>query len=58
MTNDMTTMIIAYETGELGYEDTLDMFQRLLDTGLVWNLQGHYGRAAEALLEQGLINNK
>lgn len=57
MTPDLTNMIVAYETDELGYEDTLWLFQTLLDTGLAWQLQGHYGRATRDLLEAGLIHN-
>lgn len=55
---EMIDSIIQYETGELGDEETLELFQHLLDTGKVWSLQGHYGRTAQALLEAGLIENK
>jgi len=47
--------IIAYESGELDEDETIALFQRLLDSGVVWELQGHYGRTADALLSAGLI---
>lgn len=53
-----TDFIIAYENGELDEENTIDGFQALLDSGLVWQLQGSYQRMATALLETGLIRRK
>jgi len=50
---DIVSSIIAYETGELSYDETLAMFQELIDSGKVWSLQGHYGRTAAALIEEG-----
>jgi len=47
--------IIAYESGELSDEEIIKGFQKLLDTGACWHLQGHYGRMATALLKAGLI---
>lgn len=47
--------IIDYESGTLGYDETITLFQKLVDNGLCWQLQGHYGRTASALLESGLI---
>lgn len=45
--------IIAYEQGDLAYEDTIDLFQELIDTGLAWRLQGNYGRVAQRLIDDG-----
>lgn len=52
---DSFSAIMAYENGELSEEDTLELFQYLVDTGMAWTLQGHYGRQAHALLQAGAI---
>ena len=52
----MTDQIIAYEQGELGEDEILELFQRLVDSGVAWKLQAHYGRTAASLIEQGRIN--
>jgi len=51
----LTDDIIAYESGLLDEDETLALFQKLIATGLAWELQGHYGRTARALLEAGRI---
>lgn len=52
---DQLTAIMAYEAGDQGEAGTLELFQHLVDSGLAWQLQGHYGRTARALLDGGLI---
>lgn len=45
--------IIDYEDGELDDEQVIDMFQKLINSGQAWSLQGHYGRMAKALIDDG-----
>lgn len=54
----MIDKIIAYEAGELDDEGVIDLFQTLIDNGMAWSLQGHYGRTAEALIEAGYCQAK
>lgn len=46
--------MIAWEQGELSDDDTIMLFQRLIDSGLAWQLQGCYGRQAMRMLEAGV----
>lgn len=50
--------IIAYEEGSLSEEDTISLFQELIDNGLAWQLQGHYGRTASRLIKEGVCYAK
>jgi hypothetical protein len=52
---DLTGSIIAYENGELDEQQVVDLFQMLVDTGLVNQLQGFYGRTARDLIDAGLV---
>lgn len=47
--------MIAFESGELDEGQTVELFQDLVNSGVVWSLQGFYGRTAQALIEQGLV---
>ena len=53
---DLTGNIIAYESGELDEEGIIELFQHLIDNGLAWTLQGHYGRTANALIKDDLCH--
>lgn len=48
--------IVAFEDGELGEEETIELFQHLIDNGLAWQLQGFYGRTAADLIAAGLCH--
>ena len=45
--------IIDYESGDMDWDRTVDFFQNLIDHGFAWSLQGHYGRTAMNLVEEG-----
>lgn len=46
---DLIDKIIKYEQGEMNKEEIFEFFTELVETGLIWQLQGHYGRTAVAL---------
>lgn len=51
---DSLAFIMAYEGGELEDDDqVIEGFQQMIDSGIVWSLQGSYGRAAASLIESG-----
>lgn len=47
--------LMLYEDGNMSHASTLDLFQRLVDSGMAWTLQGSYGREAQRLLDSGAI---
>jgi hypothetical protein len=50
---DLVDAIIALESGDLSQDETIALFQNLINSGLVWQLQGTYGRTARQLIEAG-----
>jgi hypothetical protein len=52
---DEVGFIMAFEGGELDTEAIIEGFQALVDSGIVWQLQGCYGRAAAALIRSGEV---
>jgi hypothetical protein len=55
MITDLANEIVKYENGEMDQDEAVALFQRLVDTGVAWGLQGHYGRTAAALIDAGLV---
>ena len=52
MMSELASMI-GWELGELDEEEERALFQRLIDSGVVWTLQGAYGRRAKEMIEGG-----
>ena len=52
---DTVDAISRYESGQMEQEEQVEFFQHLLDTGIVWSLQGHYGRAVSWMINEGLV---
>jgi len=55
MDDNIFDLIIAFEQGELDDEEVIELFQRLVNNGMAWTLQGSYGRTAMDLIRAGLI---
>jgi hypothetical protein len=50
--------ILAYENSELDAVDTVRLFSELIKSGEAWKLQGHYGRTASMMIQDGVLDNK
>jgi hypothetical protein len=48
--------IIRFENGEAPEDEIISEFQKMIDSGVVWTLQGFYGRTAAALIDAGLCS--
>lgn len=57
-TKDLVDQIMEYESGMLSDPETLEMFSEMVRSGTAWSLQGHYGRTASALIEDGWLNRE
>ena len=58
-TMDTYRAVMLAEGAEEGTrEEQLEAWQHLVDTDLVWKLQGSFGRTAQRLIEDGLIHEK
>jgi hypothetical protein len=48
--------ILMYESGVMDREEMIEFFSRLVASGLAWQLQGSYGRAASDLIRIGVLD--
>lgn len=55
MSLGLVDRITDYERGELDDRGVLALFSELIQSGLCWKLQGHYGRQAKQFIELGWI---
>ena len=55
MTYNVTKNISAYEAGKLDDDAVNELFQHLVDTGQVWEMEANYGKKAVELAEAGRI---
>jgi len=57
--NKMNTLdaIDIIEEGNSDANEIIDAYQYLINVGIVWNLQGSYGRMAKNLIERGICHN-
>lgn len=56
MDADLISQVIDFEDGSMDEGDIPEFFQRLIDTGIVWKLQGFYGRYARELIAMGICD--
>ena len=55
MTYEVTKNISAYEDGKLDDGAVNELFQHLVNTGQVWEMEANYGKKAVELAEVGRI---
>ena len=55
---DTVGFIMDFEGGEITNDEMVKGFAELTKVGLVWKLQGTYGRTAQDLIDNGYIDKK
>ena len=51
----LVEQLIAYEEGQITHDEEVAFFEHLVETGVCWQLSGHYQSVAATLIEAGLI---
>lgn len=52
--DDLTAIFICEGSQDANEDEVIEAWQHLIDTGLVWQLQGFYGRMASELIAHGV----
>ena len=52
---DLMSSILDYEMGILEFDETIELFEELYQTGMLWQLQGAYQREFMRMVEAGHI---
>lgn len=55
--NSFTAMMIAEGSYSADEDEQIAAWQTLIDTGLAWQLQGWFGRTAQALINDGICKS-
>lgn len=55
---DVVRFVMRFEAEAVDPNEVIDGFAHLVATGLAWQLQGSYGRYAEALINAGWIDGE
>ena len=45
--------ILRFENSEATDDEVITEFQKMINSGVVWQLQGFYGRTAKSLIDDG-----
>lgn len=48
--------LIAFESGNMTMKEEVELFSKLLKSGMVWKLQGFYGRIANSFIENKILS--
>lgn len=51
---DIVDFVIGFEEGSIDEPSIVEGFQHMINSGVVWGLQGMYGRTATNLIEEGI----
>jgi hypothetical protein len=58
MSKALFNELMAYEDGELDTTEIVQLFSKLIKSGMAWQLQGMYGRQAMTLINSGYLDKE
>lgn len=58
MSKALFSELMAYEDGELDTTEIVQLFSKLIKSGMAWQLQGMYGRQAMTLINSGYLDKE